>query len=321
MRNIRLFWRLFSSYLWITVVALVFVAWSGSSVLRDFYLDQVARELENGAYLCRPEVASLLASDDMEAMDRLCKSLGKATQTRITVILPSGKVVGDTEEDPRRMDNHRDRPEVAEALAGGVGRVTRTSDTVREELLYVAVGLERRDAIPAVVRLAVPLTEVNRTLRSVRMHFFVVGAGGRIRRRGEPLGLPPHQPPAGAPRNGRAASGGRRARSSPRNLRHRGNRRPGRRHEPDGRTMGRSRPNHPPPAKRAGGHAVEHGRGRPGGGQRGHGHHAQRELRRAGRSRGGQGQRPQGPRGDSQAGSAPVRRIVAVEPFAGRRRP
>ncbi|MCX7425700.1 MAG: ATP-binding protein [Planctomycetia bacterium] len=176
MRNIRLFWRLFSSYLWITVVALVFVAWSGSSVLRDFYLDQVARELENGAYLCRPEVASLLASDDLEAMDRLCKSLGKATQTRITVILPSGKVVGDTEEDPRRMDNHRDRPEVAEALAGGVGRVTRTSDTVREELLYVAVGLERHDAIPAVVRLAVPLTEVNRTLRSVRVHFLVVGA-------------------------------------------------------------------------------------------------------------------------------------------------
>ena len=146
MHRMRLFWRLFSSYLWITVVALVFVAWSGSSVLRGFYLDQVDRELENGAYLCRPQVAALLARDDPEGVDALCKSLGKATGTRITVILPSGKVVGDTEEDPHVMDNHRDRPEVAGALAGGTGRSTRPSATVREDLRYVAVPIRRAAA-------------------------------------------------------------------------------------------------------------------------------------------------------------------------------
>ena len=36
---------------------------------------------------------------DGQAIDRLCKHLGKSSDTRITVILPSGVVLGDTEED------------------------------------------------------------------------------------------------------------------------------------------------------------------------------------------------------------------------------
>ena len=121
------------------------------------------------------------------------------------MILPSGKVVGDTEEDPRAMDNHRDRSEVAEALAGRVGRITRLSDTVREELLYVAVPLERDEGLPAVVRLSVPADRgepdapVGPNALSRRRR-----AGGRVRRHGQSLGFPPDQPAAGEPRNGRA---------------------------------------------------------------------------------------------------------------------
>ena len=49
---------------WITVVALVVVGLYGSSVLRDFYLDQTTADLETRARLCRPQMIALLARGD-----------------------------------------------------------------------------------------------------------------------------------------------------------------------------------------------------------------------------------------------------------------
>lgn len=175
MRRVRLFWRLLFSYLWITVVALGVVGWHGSDVLRDFYEDAAAVDLEARARLVQPEVDELLKRHDPEAIDRLCKSLGKETATRITVILPSGEVIGDTEENPARMDNHLDRPEVAEAVAGRVGRFTRHSATVRQKLMYVAVPLRRGETLAAVARMSVPLTAIDHALRAARWRFFTVG--------------------------------------------------------------------------------------------------------------------------------------------------
>ena len=175
MRKKRLFWRLFSSYMWITVAALVFIAWYGAHVLRDFHEDQVADDLQARAYLCRSRVAELLERNDLPAIDRLSKTLGKATETRITIILPSGKVIGDTEEDPALMDNHRNRPEVVEAARRRTGRSIRHSATVREELMYVAVPLLREESLLAVVRMSIPVTAMNETLRAVRFHLLLDG--------------------------------------------------------------------------------------------------------------------------------------------------
>ena len=72
-----------------------------------------------------------------------------AMRMRVTVILPSGEVLGDSDEDPRYMENHADRPEVQQASAVGLGRVTRFSTTVREEMMYVAVPVFEERAVAA----------------------------------------------------------------------------------------------------------------------------------------------------------------------------
>ena len=46
----------------------------------------------------------------------ICKGIGKHSATRITVILPSGRVIGDSHETPQMMDNHANRPEIASAF-------------------------------------------------------------------------------------------------------------------------------------------------------------------------------------------------------------
>ena len=44
--------------------------------------------------------------------------MSQNTRTRITVILPDGRVIFDSRDNPERMENHRDRPEVKSALGG-----------------------------------------------------------------------------------------------------------------------------------------------------------------------------------------------------------
>ncbi len=66
------------------------------------------------------------------------------------MILPDGKVVGDSDDLPEKMDNHADRPEVADALAGRTGSSQRYSYTLKETRMYVAVPLKAStNALPS----------------------------------------------------------------------------------------------------------------------------------------------------------------------------
>ena len=60
---------------------------------------------------------------------------------RITVIQPSGKVLGDSEADPKTMENHSDRPEFVKAMSGETGVFTRYSHTLQDSMMYLAVPL------------------------------------------------------------------------------------------------------------------------------------------------------------------------------------
>ena len=98
-------------------------------------------DLEARARLIEPEVAALIESGRTADIDALCKARGKEAATRITVIMPDGSVVGDSEEAPARMDNHAKRPEIRAALAGSVGRSFRESGTLSQLMMYVGLPL------------------------------------------------------------------------------------------------------------------------------------------------------------------------------------
>lgn len=58
--------------------------------------------------------------------------------TRITWISAAGDVLYDSTEDEHTFENHKNRPEVKEALAEGEGHDIRKSDTIGEEMCYYA---------------------------------------------------------------------------------------------------------------------------------------------------------------------------------------
>src|SRR4030043_814954 len=121
MRRRKLLWHLFPFFLLVTLVTMVAVTWYSARSWRLFFLEQTAADLETRARLVETRIGGGPALKNGPRVDKLCKDLGKITATRLTVILPSGKVLGDTEEDPARMDNHGDRPEFKEAITGRVG--------------------------------------------------------------------------------------------------------------------------------------------------------------------------------------------------------
>lgn len=79
---------------------------------------------------------------------------------RLTLTGSGGTVLFDSRYDPAALDNHRDRPEVRAALAGGEGRARRRSDTAGIDLFYAALPVygPEAGAVPVgVFRLSLPV--------------------------------------------------------------------------------------------------------------------------------------------------------------------
>ena len=122
-----------------TAVALVVTAASAYVYERAFLDDehtQLAGECET--------LASLLDSTDDDAGVLSGLDLGSL---RATLVAPDGRVTYDSAEDATSLPNHADRPEVASALADGVGSSDRSSETVGYVSLYEARRLDSGDVL------------------------------------------------------------------------------------------------------------------------------------------------------------------------------
>jgi two-component system phosphate regulon sensor histidine kinase PhoR len=91
-------------------------------------------------------------------------SLGEELGLRITLIGADGTVLADSAADPATMQNHAGRPEVQAALHGSTGVATRTSATLGDPYLYVALPPENG----VIVRVARPLSQLQSRLTRVR---------------------------------------------------------------------------------------------------------------------------------------------------------
>ena len=176
MKNLRLLWQIFPSYVVIIMAALVGVTWYFAGTIQDFHLRQTENDLEARAALVAAQVAPTLLAGDHAKLDVLCKELGERTETRFTIILPDGMVVGDTLEDPERMESHAGREEIVGALAGDPATSTRYSRTVQKRLMYAALPVSVEGRILGVVRAARGVTGIDATLVDVYRQVALAGA-------------------------------------------------------------------------------------------------------------------------------------------------
>jgi two-component system phosphate regulon sensor histidine kinase PhoR len=110
-----------------------------------------------------------------ETSDLLADKIGRDLKVRATVIALDGTVLGDSDlnrEDIARMENHKNRPEIKQAISSDLGESKRYSMTVEKDMLYVASVFGKPVPL-GVIRLSVPLSEI--TFISARLkHLLVV---------------------------------------------------------------------------------------------------------------------------------------------------
>jgi len=180
----KLVWQIFPANVLIILVAIIAVSWYSTSSLREFYLNETEAVLEARAGLLSSRVKEYLEDGQLEKLREYCVQAGRESGTRITVILADGKVVGDSNENPEAMDNHRHRLEIERAFSGGVGKSRRYSKTLDENLIYVAIPLRislqqpsetiSSTAVNAVLRTSVSLATLDKTLAGIKVR---VGVG------------------------------------------------------------------------------------------------------------------------------------------------
>ncbi|MCA9714957.1 MAG: PAS domain-containing protein [Myxococcales bacterium] len=123
-----------------------------------------------GCALARDVGASALAP--------FSEQLAETVNARVTVIDAAGVVLGDSEKDFRRMDNHGSRPEVIAARARGtVGVALRHSETVNVTMLYAAVPCEIAGGT-GTLRVARPLRALQDAVRALRVVFVLAALSG-----------------------------------------------------------------------------------------------------------------------------------------------
>lgn len=155
----RIFVKLLFAVLVIVVVALAAIEFLGSNMAEQAYVDSLKREMGE-----KTRMLSVLSEQDLADMrTETVKALAAAAGGRLTIIAPAGNVLADSEADPRRMQNHGDRPEVREALEGRTGYAIRRSGTVGVNFLYVAAPVKA-----GVARIAVPLREIDSQVALIR---------------------------------------------------------------------------------------------------------------------------------------------------------
>ncbi len=160
-KNRRLMWQIYPSYVVVIIISLLAVSWYMLSTIEDFILKQIVSDLHTRGQLIQDQLAVYLQPLDPDKLDRFCKDTGGKISTRITVVLPEGKVIGDSEEDPALMENHKNRPEILAALKGQPGSSMRFSATLNQKMMYAALPLTIKNEIYAIVRLSIPVTDID----------------------------------------------------------------------------------------------------------------------------------------------------------------
>jgi len=164
-----IFVKIFGGYLLIVLVILSITFFLSFRAIRHHYIDTLTGNLKNLCSTLKLKISPLLEKGQIKELDALIKKLGGQIETRITVINPEGVVFADSERDPTLMENHKNRLEIVQAVRNGIGTSLRYSTTVKEEMLYVAVPIEKDGNISGILRASLFLNEINSLLKNLQV--------------------------------------------------------------------------------------------------------------------------------------------------------
>jgi len=170
--------KLILLYVFVILISFGLTSFFLDKNLEENSLSNIQSSLISEAYLIENQISvESLKRGDVFSLDALVKVLSPKIKSRITIIDKGGKVLADSERSPQdtlKMENHFSRPEINTALAGGkIGIDTRFSRTLGIDMLYIALPIKDNNQPLGVLRLALPLGDVQKTLSTIRKIVFL----------------------------------------------------------------------------------------------------------------------------------------------------
>ena len=145
--------------------------------LKSFYFDEKIQDL-----LARSKFISNYIDDNNisnpEILNEICKNIGNDTNTRITIIDYDGNVLGDSDKNPLAMDLHTGefRQEIKLAKnTGSYGSSVRFSDTIQEEMMYLAYPYNLNDQ-RIIIRTSLSINDLNQKINNLYFNIFLAGS-------------------------------------------------------------------------------------------------------------------------------------------------
>jgi two-component system phosphate regulon sensor histidine kinase PhoR len=160
----RLFWKLGLTYLALLFGVLLAVDLYSSRVLRRDYIRAADDKLASLSNIAQARPPHLDDSAQLRAWTQWMAESG----ARVTVIDHTGVVLDDSAHDPETMENHSNRPEIRQAFATGMGQSVRHSATLGRDLVYRAIRYQPTAGPPVVIRMALPLAQIDVALSELR---------------------------------------------------------------------------------------------------------------------------------------------------------
>ncbi|HYL69185.1 MAG TPA: ATP-binding protein [Candidatus Limnocylindria bacterium] len=160
----RLFWKLGLTYIALLLGVLVTVDLYSARVLRREYLRSAKEKLASLLKLAQARPPHL---EDPAQLQYWAEYMAQSG-ARVTVIDNDGNVLAESARDPETLENHLNRPEVQQALSTGTGESVRHSKTVDLDLVYRAVLYQQSGRSPVIIRMALPLGEIDSSLAELR---------------------------------------------------------------------------------------------------------------------------------------------------------
>lgn len=169
MKPKTLFSKIFPSYLLITLLGLIGILLIVRFSFSSFYYQETLTSLIQKANLMKSDVISIVSSQNYQKLQNKIVELSSVSNTRITIILPKGKVVADSSSNPAKMENHLNRKEVIEAIDKGIGNATRHSITLKESRIYVAITMlnQQNTKTLGILRISVSTESIDATRKDL----------------------------------------------------------------------------------------------------------------------------------------------------------
>lgn len=174
-----IFIKMIGGYLLLTIVILILIFLFSFNSIRNHYTTSLVERLTHIGISLKLKTDTIFNNAEYKKLDNLIKNLGNQINTRITIIDYNGTVVADSEKNPASMENHKDRPEITQALENKIGKSSRFSDTVKEEMLYVAMPIyltKEKTNIIGVLRVSLFLSEIEVLIKELEIKIISISS-------------------------------------------------------------------------------------------------------------------------------------------------